>query len=54
MDKLTQAKVDFYEFRIKHNKMTIDEVPEKYRQYLITDKEPEDTSDDITLDDWSL
>lgn len=49
MDKTTQAKVDFYKLRIKRNKMTIDDVPEKYRQYL-----SEDTTDDIDLEDWSF
>lgn len=52
MDKLTQAKVDFYKLRIKRDKMTIDDVPEKYRQYLV-ETLPE-TSEDTTLDDWVL
>lgn len=55
MDKVLAAKINFYKVRIKNDRMTIDEVPEEYRQYLIEPHEEEPlTWDEITSDDFTL
>lgn len=48
MGDLTKAKVDFFKYRIKYGKMTIEEVPEKYRQYLV-ENDTTESIDDLSL-----